>query len=223
MGDKVVDLLRSKYLKTPIHYEGMQRVEPLEIPEEALREILYNAIVHKLYSGAPIQMRVYDEYIELWNEGELPNGYTVDLLWEKHHSRPRNMNIATVFNKAGFIEAWGRGFKKIREGFESEGMERPVLEVTCGGVQVTIKRPDIGGKSGGNNGGNVAVMQLTERQRKICHLIAATANITVGQMAVMLNIAPRTLERDLSSLQRRGIIRHEGKARTGHWVLLADI
>ena len=98
-------------------------------------------------------------------------------------------------------------------------MERPVLEVTCGGVQVTIKRPDIGG----NNGGNVAVMQLTERQRKICHLIAATANITVGQMAVMLNIAPRTLERDLSSLQRRGIIRHEGKARTGHWVLLADI
>lgn len=74
---------------------------------------------------------VYDEYIELWNEGELPNGYTVDLLWEKHHSRPRNMNIATVFNKAGFIEAWGRGFKKIREGFESEGMERPVLEVWC--------------------------------------------------------------------------------------------
>lgn len=226
MGDRVVDLLRSKYLKSPIHYEGMQRQEPLEIPEDALREILYNSIIHKLYSGAPIQMRVYDEYIEIWNEGELPDGYTVDLLWQKHHSIPRNMNIASIFNKAGFIEAWGRGYKIIREGFESEGMERPVLEVTCGGVQVTIKRPDIVGnvgKSGGNDGGNMAVMQLTERQRRICHQIAAVADITAKQMAVMLDIPTRTLERELSSLQQRGVIRHEGKARTGHWVVLIKL
>ena len=223
MADRVVDLLKSKYLTMPITFKGMNRIEKLEVPEEALREILYNAIIHKDYTGVHIQMRVWDDHVEVWNDGELPAGYTPETLLGQHSSRPRNKNIANAFFKAGFIDAWGRGYKKIREGFESEGMERPVLEVTCGGVQVTIKRPDIGGKSGGNNGGKVAVMQLTERQRKICHLIAATANITVGQMAVMLNIAPRTLERNLSSLQRRGIIRHEGKARTGHWVLLADI
>lgn len=222
MGDKVVELLRSKYLKAPIHYEGMQRQEILEIPEDALREILYNSIIHKLYTGAPIQMHIYDDIIEIWNEGELPAGYTVELLWQKHHSRPRNMNIATVFNKAGFIEAWGRGYKKIREGFESEGMERPHLEVTCGGVLVTIKRPDIC-NNGGNNGGNMAVMQLTEKQRRICHLIAATADITAKQMAVMLGISQRTLERELASLQSKSVIRHEGKARTGHWVLLINL
>ncbi len=222
MGDRVVELLRSKYLKTPIRYEGMQRQEPLEIPEDALREILYNSIIHKLYTGAPIQMHVYDDVIEIWNDGGLPVGYTIEMLWQKHHSKPRNMNIASVFNKAGFIEAWGRGYKKIREGFESEGMERPVLEETCGGVQVTIKRPDVG-SFGGNNGGNVAVIQLTERQRRICHFIASKSDITAKQMSVMLEIPTRTLERELASLQKRGIIRHEGKARTGHWVLLVNI
>ena len=58
MADRVVDVLRSKYLTSPIRFEGMRRIEKLEVPEEALREILYNAIAHKDYLGAPIQMRV---------------------------------------------------------------------------------------------------------------------------------------------------------------------
>ena len=58
MTDRVVQVLKAKYLTSPIHYEGMKRREPLEVPEDALREILYNAIAHKDYMGAPIQMRV---------------------------------------------------------------------------------------------------------------------------------------------------------------------
>ena len=107
MTDRVVQVLKAKYLTSPIHYEGMKRREPLEVPEEALREILYNAIAHKDYSGAPIQMRVWDDYVEIWNEGELPIGYTPDTLMKKHSSRPRNKNIANAFFKAGFIESWG--------------------------------------------------------------------------------------------------------------------
>lgn len=140
MADRVLEVLKSKYLTSPIHYEGMQRKEPLEIPEIALRELLYNAIIHKRYGGAAIQMRVFADRIELWNEGELPEGYTVEMLWKKHSSRPRNHNIAEVFHKAGFIESWGRGFKKIREGFEGAGMKLPVCEPHCGGMLVTIFR-----------------------------------------------------------------------------------
>jgi ATP-dependent DNA helicase RecG len=47
MTDRVVDILRTKYFTSPIYYEGMQRIEKLEVPEEALREILYNAILCK--------------------------------------------------------------------------------------------------------------------------------------------------------------------------------
>ena len=41
MVDRVVEVLKSKYLYSPIHYEGMERVEPLEIPEDGLREIWF--------------------------------------------------------------------------------------------------------------------------------------------------------------------------------------
>ena len=140
MADRVVEVLKAKYLISPIHYEGMQRKEPLEIPETALREILYNSIIHKQYGGAPIQMRVYADRIELWNDGSLPEDYTVDTLWKQHASKPRNHNIADVFYKAGFIESWGRGFKKIREGFEASNMPLPIFEPHCGGMLVTIKR-----------------------------------------------------------------------------------
>jgi len=48
----------------------MRRKEPLEIPEAGFREILYNAIVHKQYLGVDIQMHVYNDRVEVWNEGE---------------------------------------------------------------------------------------------------------------------------------------------------------
>ena len=54
MADRVMEVLKSKYLISPIHYEGLQRIEPLEIPEDALREAIFNAIIHKDYTGAHI-------------------------------------------------------------------------------------------------------------------------------------------------------------------------
>ena len=97
MPDRVISTLRSKYLVSPIHYEGLFRKEPLEIPEDGLREIICNAIVHKDYTGTFIQMRVWDDRVELWNIGTLPEGFTVETLMAEHDSRPRNMLIAKVF------------------------------------------------------------------------------------------------------------------------------
>lgn len=86
--------------------------------------------------------------ISLHNEGLLPAGYTVETLWQDHLSKPRNLHIANVFNKAGFIEAWGRGYKKIREEFESENAPLPTLKETCGGILMSIIRPDVGNNVG---------------------------------------------------------------------------
>lgn len=140
MADKVVELLKSKYLISPIHYEGMQRVATLEIPEKALREMLYNAIVHKDYRGSATMMWVYDDHIELWNEGTLPDSMDVSTLLKKHKSRQRNPKIANVFYRAGLIEIWGRGINKIRTEFERAGMEMPKFEEAEGGLMVSFKR-----------------------------------------------------------------------------------
>ena len=140
MVDRVVEILKSKYLYSPIHYEGMERVEPLEIPEDGLREILYNSVCHKDYMGAPIQMQVYADHVEIWNEGGLPQGYTPETLMRKHSSRPRNKTIAAVMFRAGFIETWGRGYTKVRESFEADRYPIPEVTEIDGGVSVWIKR-----------------------------------------------------------------------------------
>ena len=58
----------------------------------------------------------------------------------KHSSYPRNHNIANVFFKAGFVESWGRGFKKIMEEFERANLPLPTIEENGGGVMVVVMR-----------------------------------------------------------------------------------
>jgi ATP-dependent DNA helicase RecG len=74
-----LDLLLTKYLKAYISYEGIQRVEKYLFPGNALREALLNAVTHKDYSsGVPIQISVYEDKIYFWNNGRLPENWTVD-------------------------------------------------------------------------------------------------------------------------------------------------
>lgn len=230
MASRVVDTLRTKYLLSPIHYEGLQRVEQLEVPEKALRELVYNAIAHKDYAGPAIQMRIYDRSIELWNYGLLPEELTPADLLKKHSSYPRNHNIANVFYKAGFVESWGRGYKKIAEEFDRAKMPLPIIEETGGGVMAIIQRKtmdEVIAERGSNVGdmsetnvGDMSETKLTARQRVIISIIQSNPAVSAKQMSVTLSVTSRTIERDLSVMQKAGIIRHEGKDNAGVWVVL---
>lgn len=157
MADRVVRMLKDKFLTMPIHYEGLQRIETLEVPEDALREILYNAICHKDYLGPQIQMRVWDHHVEIWNDGELPNQITPENIEKVHASYPRNKNLAFAFYKAGFIESWGRGWKKICDGFVAAGLPKPTIESKQGGVLVTFQRNNVNLKNADDIGQNKEV------------------------------------------------------------------
>ena len=109
----VLNQLNHKFLIRSIEFEGMHRIEKGEYPLAAIREMLLNALVHRSYMGAPIQIRMYDEKISIWNEGTLPEGLTLAALKRSHSSRPRNPVIADIAFKGGYIDAWGRGTIKI--------------------------------------------------------------------------------------------------------------
>jgi ATP-dependent DNA helicase RecG len=69
-----MDFLLTKYMKALISYEGIQRVETYPFPEEAIREAVINAVIHKDYGcGIPIQISVYDDQFYIWNQGQLPD------------------------------------------------------------------------------------------------------------------------------------------------------
>jgi ATP-dependent DNA helicase RecG len=123
---KTVDLLLTKYLRAGISYEGLQRLETFPIPEEALREAVINAIAHKDYGSAiPIQISVYHDKLMIWNPGELPPNWTIELLTAKHSSSPYNPDIANVFFRVAFLESWGRGIDLIRNACRVHGSPEP--------------------------------------------------------------------------------------------------
>jgi ATP-dependent DNA helicase RecG len=75
----VLNQLNHKFLIKTIEFEGIHRIEKGEYPVAAIREMLLNALVHRNHMGAPIQIRVYDDKISIWNEGTLPDGLTLKL------------------------------------------------------------------------------------------------------------------------------------------------
>jgi len=124
--EKTIEILFTKYIKAIISYEGIHRIETYEYPKDAIREAILNAIAHKDYAyGYPIQISVYDDKLMIWNEGRLPENWTVEKLLQKHSSKPRNPDIANTFFRAGYIEAWGRGTIKIIEQSKKHGLPTP--------------------------------------------------------------------------------------------------
>ncbi len=142
--DKTVDLVYTKYLKALIFYEGIQRIEQFMFHQDAFREILLNAIVHKDYSSCnPIQISVYEDKIYIWSDGEMPSELnSTDKLFMKHSSKPYNPKLAGIFFKSGMIEAWGRGFDKIREACAKYNAALPEYTISESGIMVLCKACD---------------------------------------------------------------------------------
>jgi ATP-dependent DNA helicase RecG len=98
LAGKVLEVLVRKFFTAQVSYQGLHRIEQLPYPEPALREVLLNAIAHRDYFGGPIQVSVYEDRLVVWNEGSLPEGFSLADLKRKHPSRPRNPRIARSFS-----------------------------------------------------------------------------------------------------------------------------
>lgn len=68
--------------------------------------------------------------------------------------------------------------------------------------------------------GSLSGVKLSKRQYSICGMIKENPYTSAQAMAELLAVNSRTIERDLSSLQKLGIVRHEGSKSAGVWVIL---
>ncbi len=221
----------------------MRREEPLEIPEDGLREILFNAIIHKDYTGPDSQMRIFDDRITFWNQGGLPAGITPESLFKPHDSQPRNRLIANAFYMAGFIESWGRGFELITESFKSEDLQVPTLVEEFGGVRVIIKREIFhaiqnGGRINPKTGRLIKAGDRennrendrendrenpfipTPRQEKLISIIKKNDRVTTDEMREKLKVSISTVNRDITALKEAQVLIREGGDNGGRWIIL---
>jgi len=212
-AEQAMEVLKNKYLVFNAHIEGLYRKEELEYPEEALREAILNAIIHKDYLGPHIQLRIYPDKLTLWNYGELPSELSIDRLKKQHRSLPRNKKIADVFYKAGLIESWGRGTIKIMEECKKAGLPEPLYEEEEGGLTITFRK-DIYTEE------QMKKMGLNERQIKAVLYLKDYRKITNTQYQKICKTSKRTASNDLQELSEKKIVEKIGTTGKGAQYLM---
>ena len=234
-SQKAMELLVTKYLKAAISYRGIHRVESLPVPEDALREALLNAIIHRDYAvGAPIQIRVYEDRLKIWNPAELPARWTARKLLAAHPSQPFNPNIAGVFFRAGEIEAWGRGIQRIVAACETAGVPAPVITYHPGDLWVEFRfssayvkavagaRPvaETGEKAPVETPVETRVKTPVKTPERIMETLKAAPEMTLSEVAAVIGKSVSAVERAGAKLVKAGRLRHRGPRKGGRWEVL---
>lgn len=156
--------------------------------------MLLNALVHRNYLGSSVvQMRMFDNHFNIWNEGELPAGISLDSLKRQHPSRPRNLLIADVCFKAGYIDTWGSGTLKIISTCKEAGLPDPAIIEQDGGILVTLFKNKYSAEQ-------LQKLGLNERQVKAVLYVVENGSITNSQYQQVCNTSERTALRDLEEL-----------------------
>ncbi|WP_300502643.1 ATP-binding protein [uncultured Duncaniella sp.] len=146
--------------------------------------------------------------------------------------KPRNPKMAQVFYRAGFIEAWGRGYEKIMSAFDDANLKRPEFIVEQGGVTAIIpreifmmvrdtQRPSI-------NQPETDQSELKPSQNRVktelkLHLMEILRNdptLSYVQIGKMLGMHRSSVQRRLDALVKEGKLRHVGPSNGGSWVVI---
>ena len=100
---------------------GLKREEQPEYPGFAVREALVNAIAHRDYrlAGRRVEVRMYEDRLEVISPGGLPGYITVDNIVEEHFSR--NPRIVAGLFQWGYIEELGLGIDRMIEEMMQHG------------------------------------------------------------------------------------------------------
>jgi ATP-dependent DNA helicase RecG len=189
----VLGQLIQKYLIRNVEFEGLYRVEKSEYPLPALREMLLNALVHRQYMGSFTQIRVYDDKLNIWNDGGLPEGISLDLLKRTHPSKPRNPLIADVCFKGGLIDSWGSGTIRIIEASREAGLPEPELCEQYGGFIVTLFKDRFTMEQ-------LQKLGLNDRQLKAVMYIIENGRITNREYQEINAVSRQTASNELHEL-----------------------
>lgn len=133
------------YLRAETKIEGFKKEEPrFEIPIEALREAVINAIAHRNYQ-LPSQNRIFifDNRIEIKSPGKLPNSVTIDNI-KLGFPLHRNPLIVSLLAKEHRMTEIGTGIPRMIRLVKEQTGKEPDFEEREQEFIIRIWRPDSG-------------------------------------------------------------------------------
>jgi ATP-dependent DNA helicase RecG len=202
-------------LQTRFEITGRARREVVwEYPLEALREAVINAVCHRDYlGGANIQVRLYDDRLEIWNPGGLPATLKPADLLRDHDSIPRNPKIASAFFFAGLIEQWGTGTLRMATALRQAGFPDPEFDAgTVGRFRVIVRQDPFTETF-------LRGLGLSNRQLQAVAFIRQHGEITNRDYRELANLSDEAARKEIQQLRDRGILEAVGKGRSTAYVL----
>jgi len=192
----------------------VEREERNEYPSDAIREAIVNAICHRDYeTTGNVQVRIFDDRIEVWNPGSLPDPLTLEDLKKRHKSIPRNPLIAKCFFLIKFIEQWGTGTNEMVKRCLEWGLPEPEFEYVTGDVVVTFMKTKLTEEY-------LDKLGLNERQKKAIKYLKENKEITLSKFRILYpELSDRTLRKDLDDIVKAGIVKSVGEKRGRKYVL----
>ena len=191
--------------------------EKLEIPKEAIREIIVNAVVHREYdSNASVQIDVFADRVEIMNPGGLPDELTVDDLLREHLSVPVNPFLARPFYLAGYINQLGYGTRNVVKWCREAGLPDPEFDPAENRFRVVIWRNWL-------TEDRLDQLDLNERQRNAIIFVKERGRISNLEYQRVAKAIKKTATRDLRDLVEKGVLEQRGTRGPGvHYVLTAN-
>ncbi len=211
----------------PLRYEikTLKRKEIMAVPEDALREAVLNAVIHRDYfqRGGVVMVEIHRDKVEIVSPGGLVPGLTIETLGGR--SLPRNPLIADMFLRADEVEKAGTGIGRIRNAVAKAGLEPPrfssdaffaisfPLPATPGHVPVEHS-PSEGTKSGPSR-----APDRKAREAAVFQFVAQHGSITRSQFAGMTGKSGETARRELLALAKSGRLVKVGRGRNVKYML----
>ncbi len=145
MIDDAMTWIRSKINVRYIITESVKRQERPELPLDAIREAVVNAVAHRDYrSTANVHVYLFHDRLEVVSPGGLPAGITEAELGAK--SMPRNPLLFGLLHRMDVVEQIGTGIRRIRDLCREWGVPEPAIDVSEHWVTVVFRRPVWGGE-----------------------------------------------------------------------------
>ena len=175
--------------RTASTIKGVVRTDKKDYPEEAIREALLNAIVHRDYSfSGSIIINVNDSKMEFISLGGLLPGLSTEDI-RIGVSQPRNKKLAEVFHRLRLIESYGTGIRRIFKLYENCPIQ-PVIEVTANAFKIVLPNMNACGAVAERvpEAAEKAPVAITPQMKTVLDYLAEYGEMTDEDLQELLNI-----------------------------------
>ena len=201
--------------------DGVFKTIP-EYPEFPWFEGIVNAITHRNYSlqGDCIRISLYDDHLEIFSPGKLPNIVTLENM--KYTRYSRNPRIARVLTEFGYVKELNEGVKRIYDEMQESFLKDPIYtEPNSSSVLLTLENSIVSRKARIEENRNTIFdpTTLPEKQLLVYGIISSHPGLNAKQISEMLTLKNSSIETAIKGLRKKEIIEYEGTTRNGGYII----